>query len=55
MLFWNIYIKRKIEIKIPINIMSLNRSARLVDNRNSWKEWIKIIVHIWLIFKCKSL
>ena len=51
MLFWRIYVKKKQKFKSKFqSIIILNRSARLTI---SWKECIRIIIHVWLIFKCK--
>ena len=50
MLFWRIYKKKQNFMLKLQSIIILNRSARLA---NSWKECIHIIIHVWLIFRCK--
>ena len=31
------------------------KSARLSDKANSWREYIQIIIHVYLFFMCKTL
>ena len=36
-------------------IITIEKSARLSDKTDSWKECIQLIIHVYLFLRCKTL